>query len=131
MSRKDIQALAGIVLLYVVMEALGVTCPIRFLTGVSCAGCGMSRAWLAVLRLDLRQAVSFHPLFWLPVPGAVLLLGRRRIPERVFRVGMAICGVLFVVVYLIRLFLPGDVVVFAPEEGLLWRLVLGVRRWMK
>lgn len=131
MSRKDIQALAGIVLLYVVTEALGVTCPIRFLTGVSCAGCGMSRAWLAVLRLDLVQAFRFHPLFWLPAPGALLLLGRRRLPERVFRAGMAVCGALFIVVYLIRLFLPGDVVVFAPEEGLLWRLVQGVLRRVK
>ena len=43
MKKNDIQALAGIVLFYVVLEGLGVTCPIRFLTGVSCAGCGMSR----------------------------------------------------------------------------------------
>ena len=37
-------AVLAVVLLYGGMEALGVTCPIRFFTGVSCAGCGMSRA---------------------------------------------------------------------------------------
>ena len=42
-----ILAVAG---LYAVMEAVGITCPIKFLTGISCMGCGMSRAWMAVLR---------------------------------------------------------------------------------
>ena len=48
MNRKDVSALAGIALFYVLIESLGVTCPIRFLTGISCAGCGMSRAWLSL-----------------------------------------------------------------------------------
>ena len=53
MHTKDIQALAAVALFYIVIESLGVTCPILFLTGISCAGCGMSRAWLSLLRLDL------------------------------------------------------------------------------
>lgn len=72
-------ALAAIVLFYLVIESLGVTCPIRFMTGVSCAGCGMSRAWLALLRGNLAEAARFHPLFWLPVPAAAPG-GLRRIP---------------------------------------------------
>lgn len=126
MNRKDVSALAGIVLLYVLLESLGVTCPIRFLTGVSCAGCGMSRAWLSLLRLDLAGALYYHPLFWLPIPAAALLLFRRRLPKRVFTVGLSLCGILFILVYFIRLGLPGEIVVFAPREGLVWRLVSGV-----
>ena len=76
MHTKDIQALAAVALFYIVIESLGVTCPILFLTGISCAGCGMSRAWLSLLRLDLAGAFAFHPLFWLPVPAAALLLFR-------------------------------------------------------
>lgn len=116
-------ALAAIVLFYLIVESLGVTCPIRFLTGVSCAGCGMSRAWLALLRGDLAEAVRFHPLFWLPVPGAALLLFRRRIPRRVFVWGMGGVCALFLGVYLVRLLDPEDaVVVFQPSAGLLARL---------
>lgn len=126
MNRKDVSALAGIVLLYVLLESLGITCPIRFLTGISCAGCGMSRAWLSLLRLDLAGALYYHPLFWLPIPAAALLLFRRRLPKRVFTVGLSLCGVLFVLVYFIRLGLPGDIVVFAPREGLIWRLLSGL-----
>lgn len=126
MNRKDMSALAGIVLFYVLLESLGVTCPIRFLTGISCAGCGMSRAWLSLLRLDLAGALYYHPLFWLPIPAAALLLFRRRLSKRVFTVGLSLCGVLFILVYFIRLGLPGDIVVFAPREGLVWRLLSGL-----
>lgn len=123
MERKDIEALAGIALFYVVLEALGVTCPILFLTGVSCAGCGMSRAWLALLRLDFAAAFGYHPLFWLPVLAAALLVFRRRISERVYRAGLVLCGGLFLAVYVIRLILPGDIVVFTPQDGLIWRVL--------
>ena len=124
MNRRDVSALAGIALLYLLIESLGVTCPIRFLTGISCAGCGMSRAWLSLLRLDFAGAFRFHPLFWLPVPAAALLL-RPRLPKRVFTVGLALCGALFLLVYLIRLVLPGEIVVFAPQEGLIGGLLSG------
>lgn len=123
MKRKDATALAAIVLVYVGLEALGVTCPIKFLTGVSCAGCGMSRAWLALLRGDWAGALAFHPLVLLPIPLGLLLLFRKRLPQRVFTAGIWVCGGLFLVVYLIRLASPGDVVVFAPQEGAVWRLV--------
>ena len=126
MKKDHVQALAPIALFYLFIEALGVTCPIRFLTGVSCAGCGMSRAWLSLLRLDLAGAVYYHPLFWLPVPAAALLLLRRRLPKRVFAVGLTLCGVLFILVYFIRLAMPGEIVVFAPQEGLVWRLLSGL-----
>ena len=92
MNRRDVSALAGIALLYLLIESLGVTCPIRFLTGISCAGCGMSRAWLSLLRLDFAGALRFHPLFWLPIPAAALLLLRPRLPKRVFTVARPVWG---------------------------------------
>ena len=125
MHTKDIQVLAAVALFYIVIESLGVTCPILFLTGISCAGCGMSRAWLSLLRLDLAGAFAFHPLFWLPPAVLAALLLRRRIPVRVFRALLGACAARFIGVYLIRLLLPGDVVVWEPSQGLLGRLLRG------
>lgn len=125
-GREDAKVLAGIVLFYVALEALGVTCPIKFFTGISCAGCGMSRAWLALLRLDFSAAFAFHPLVLLPIPAALLLLFQKRLPRRVVSVGLWSCGLLFILVYFIRLVLPGDVVVFAPRDGAVWRFCSGV-----
>ena len=55
-----VSAIAVVVLLYLILEGFGITCPIKFLTGISCAGCGMSRAWRAVFYLDFARAFYFH-----------------------------------------------------------------------
>lgn len=124
MHRKDLQAAAAIVLFYVIIESFGITCPILYVTGISCAGCGMSRAWLCLLRGDLAGAFTYHPLFWLPVPGAVLLLFQRKIPRRWFRWGIGTICALFLIVYLVRMLAIQDpVVVFRPSGGLVGRIV--------
>lgn len=55
-----VSAIAVVVLLYLILEGFGITCPIKFLTGISCAGCGMSRAWIAVFYLYFARAFYFH-----------------------------------------------------------------------
>ena len=126
MDKKSIAAVLAIAALYAAMMALGITCPIKLLTGVSCAGCGMSRAWLCLLRGDVAGAYAYHPLFWLPAPAAAGFLCRNKLPPAVCRWGgVAVC-VLFLGVYAVRLFTPGDaVVVFEPTQGLLFRLFAG------
>lgn len=52
---------------------LELPCVIRYLTGWICPGCGMSRAWLALLRLDVGSAFFYHPMFW-SVPLLVLYI---------------------------------------------------------
>lgn len=124
MREEDLKGVAAIVLFYVVIEALGVTCPILFLTGISCAGCGMSRAWLALLGGNLAGAFAFHPLFWLPVPAAALLLFQKKLPRRVFRWGIGTVCALFLMVYLARMLAMDDpVTVFQPSQGLIGRVV--------
>lgn len=125
--RRNIEALAAIGLFYLGLEAMGITCPILFVTGVSCAGCGMSRAWMALLRLDVAAAFRYHPLFWLPMPAAVGLLLRRRIPDKVWKALAVLVCVLFLGTYLARLLSPEDeIVVWDPARGLLYRIFLRV-----
>ena len=51
-----------------------IPCIFLTLTGRSCAGCGMTRAWLSVLRLDFAAAFAYHPLFWsVPILYAYVL----------------------------------------------------------
>ncbi len=119
----DIKCAAVLLICCVVPGRMGVSCPILLLTGVSCAGCGMTRALLAMLRLDFKEAFYCHPLFWLVIPAALVLFYRERIPKKVFdSLAAAVCF-LFLAVYAARLFLPGDIVRFRPEEGLIWRAV--------
>lgn len=79
-SREGVAGLArGVLTLCLALGAtalalylLDLGCVFKGITGLSCPGCGMTRAWLAALKLDLAAAVAYHPLFW-TVPIALLL----------------------------------------------------------
>lgn len=43
---------------------LRLPCVFTWLFGIPCPGCGMTRALLAVLRLDIAAAFAYHPMFW-------------------------------------------------------------------
>lgn len=53
-----------IILLFALIAVfyLSFGCPVRLLTGVSCPGCGMTRALFALLKLDFSLAFEMHPL---------------------------------------------------------------------
>jgi len=55
-------AIAVIGALYFFGPGEGSSCLVLSATGVSCPGCGMTRAAAALLRGDLRGAWMFHPL---------------------------------------------------------------------
>lgn len=43
-------------------------CLFALLLGIPCPFCGMTRAFVSVLKLDLQAAVSYHFMFWsLPI----------------------------------------------------------------
>jgi len=114
-----------------VMRLLGITCIIKHITGISCPGCGMTRAFMSALRLDWRAAFYYHPLWILLPPFAVgLLWSKIQNRRRVFSVlGISLLLLLFVV-YLIRMFLPnGGIVVFEPQNSAIaqfYRAILSV-----
>lgn len=125
-EKYKIREMVGVILIVFlydrVLSFLGISCPIQYATGISCAGCGMTRAWIALLHLDFGQAFYFHPLFWL-VPIAVgVLLFKNRIHAIVYKIFWIICISLFLIVYGYRLWDSKDtVVVFAPQNGIFFR----------
>lgn len=117
----DLAAAIGIFILY---AALKIPCPIRFLTGISCAGCGMTRAYLALLHGDIYRAAVYHPLFPIVPVFLVFFLLRNKIP-RVYKAVCVITVVLFIGVYIWRMMDSScDIVVFAPKDGFFARLLL-------
>ena len=115
-------AAGAIFLLYVFFFVSGIGCPIKFLTGVSCMGCGMTRAWRQLLRLHFKRAFAYHPLVLLPIPAVFVLFFREKIPSKWYKVLVYLMIAAFVAVYVIRMASQGQsVVVFAPKEGFLYR----------
>ena len=86
-ERKElICAVTAVVVLYTAMESIGITCPIKFITGISCAGCGMSRAWMAFFQLDIAKAFAYHPLFWLVPIAVIVLLCKYKINIKIYKI---------------------------------------------
>lgn len=124
-ERKElICAVTAVVILYTAMESIGITCPIKFITGISCAGCGMSRAWIAFLRLDMAKAFEYHPLFWLPPIAVIVLLCKSKINIKIYKIIIFTIIIMFAIVYICRLIWSGDnVVVFEPQNNILFRII--------
>lgn len=103
----------GIFLFYLVYGLAGIStgCSIKGFTGVPCPGCGMTRAYLLLLKGNLAGAFYYHPLF--PLPAAVAsfclyeYLKNARIPVWVWGISVS----LMLVVYLVRM------AVFFPDTA--------------
>ena len=121
---------AAVVFVYGVLFALGITCPIKYLTGFSCPGCGMSRASWAMLRLDFSAAAYYHPLcFALPPVALGLIYTYAHKHTRMFQILLWGFVGAMIVVYLWRLFFTESTVVVAvPQDGWIFRSVREVIR---
>ena len=123
--KEQVTAILAVVLFYGVLQLVGITCPIKFITGISCPGCGMTRAWLSLLlRGDLEAAFHYHPLFWILIPGVPLFLYRHRFSERTRKTVSYLLILLLLPAYAFRMASPENtIVVFRPEDGLIGRIL--------
>lgn len=121
---RVIQPLVMLVLAALTLYVTGIGCPIKFATGISCPGCGMTRAWLAALHLRFDLAMAYHPLFW-AVPLIFACVGlRSHLSPKVFQTVMACLIVAFVGVWVVRLVLPHEANVLF--SGLLTKDVVSI-----
>lgn len=119
-----ITSVTAVVVLYVILESFGVTCPIKYITGISCAGCGMSRAWIALLHFNIHEAFMYHPLFFLPPVVVIVMLLKSKINIKFYKIFMFTMACAFVIVYLYRMFIgDGNVVVFEPQNNIVFRII--------
>lgn len=109
------------------------TCVFRSTIGIPCPGCGLSRAFILLLRGQWQQALHFHPLFWLVPPVTVIWAGLsifmpKKLASPWLNRLLIVIGLLFIAVYVYRM------IIFFPDTepmvynsasvlGRLWRLI--------
>lgn len=101
-------------------------CPIQFFTGISCLGCGMSRAALALLKCDFSLAFEMHPMIFLMPLTAVVIFFGKKLPKKLTVAFFAVISVLMIITYIYRIATGSDVIHFAPENGFIYRLIKSV-----
>lgn len=121
--------MAIIMVFYGVLFMLGIRCPIRFITGISCPGCGMTRALWSALHLDFGSAFSYHALWPLVVAFVICYVVSQYRNKTIRSEFIWILACIFIVYYLYRLlFMNSEIVVFRPKEGLLNKLYIFVSK---
>ena len=113
-KKKDISkfipaavAVATLAVLAVLVLTDHYMCPFKFITGIPCPACGMTRACLAVTHGDFRSSFHYHPLWPVVVPTVLAEIlngfGLIRIPKKFNNIWLCIVGGLLLVCYIVRL----------------------------
>lgn len=106
-------------------------CPFRYLFGVSCMGCGMTRALMAAVFRDMQTAFFYHPMLPMLLPVglyiALRVFCRMQVPPRRENAYILLLFAAMTATYIVRL-CAGDPVL-APDfdRALLGRVLAAVR----
>lgn len=105
------------------LKTLNISCPILKLTGISCPGCGMTRALISALQFNFAKAFYFHPLWLIFIIFSVLLIILYIYEKKkMFKLFLGFTIVLFIFTYILRLFLyENDIVNINIEQGLIYQ----------
>lgn len=110
--------------IYLLLAVFSIGCPLRFMTGIPCPGCGMTRAVRYALQLDFVSAWHYHPLFFLTPLMLLLFLFESYVPPKIIRGFWTSIIVLFLLTYLLRLFLfHSNVLQIDIHSGVVLRLL--------
>ena len=103
--------------LFYLRFGFGIPCPLYFVTGLLCPGCGMFRAIGALLQVDLWQAVRYNALSLILLPALAAYCIRDTIRyinavppapsnrmEMIFLVGAAVVSALYAIMRNIPIF---------------------------
>lgn len=109
-------------------------CPFDYLFGISCPGCGMTRALISFLLLRFDLAFYYHPGIYLVIPGFILwcldyfklLTLKRRTKKVLLSVGITA----LILIYFIRLFFGSDIVQIDIRSGIIYRLFNYLPNWL-
>ncbi len=105
-----------------------IPCPIKHLTGISCAGCGMTRALLSALSFNFDAAFIYHPLWVMLLPLTVLLVALKvKRKKLAFNITVGCAAVIFLAVWIFRMISGDEIVAFELENSAVSRLIQKIR----
>ncbi len=101
-------------------------CPLNFLFGIPCPLCGITRAFLSVLRGDFASAFYYHPL-WPLVLLVILFIvlkqtGILRVSYKSMNIGAVIIALVFLVCFILRHVFHSPVVEVDFEDSLICKI---------
>lgn len=108
MKKINEKVVGLIILCGILLSFLGIyKCPLNLFLGISCPGCGMTRAYIALLNFDLMKAFEWYPLFPIPIIVVVYMFFRKKLVKlHKYELKMVVAiSLWFIVTWVIRLLL--------------------------
>lgn len=115
--------LIGMALITIGAIYIIIGCPIKFLTGISCPGCGMTRAWMCVIDLNFNKALYYHPLWSIPLIYIFAYIFIRKKNRKLYNIMLWIFIALFIIVYIYRLFTNSEIVRISYKDGFIYKII--------
>ena len=119
--KEFLQLVLAFVMVLIIYSMIG--CPIRLLTGISCPGCGMTRAWVNVLSGNFDKAFYYHPMWLLPLLFIPVWLFIRPRYRKIYHLAVIFGSLLLLITYVIRLYTHHPILVVDPQNSLVVRIV--------
>ena len=91
----------------IILYASGIGCMWRYFFGIRCLGCGMTSAYLALMRFDIRAAFRCHPMFWsVPIILWYILFDGNPLKNKLINNALIACiGAGFLISYIVNMIL--------------------------
>lgn len=117
--RKYFSLAAALGVLAVYYYLIG--CPIKFLFGIPCFGCGMTRAWIQILHGNIGAAFYYHPLWPCPILFILLYVFLRPKHRYGYNLSVMLMVCLFVIAYAVRIYVHCPIVAINLHEGFIYK----------
>ncbi len=127
-NKKQILIIIISLFILILLSLFGLyRCPFRYIFGVPCPLCGMTRAFISLLKLDISKAFYYHA-FWpvviiLSVLYFYFLFKNIKINKKMVCI-LDIIGILNLVYYFYRLLFLQEVVHIDFENSILYKILL-------
>jgi len=73
--RKNNTYIIILILAIITLSFLGIyKCPIKYLFGIPCPTCGMTRAFYSIFSLDIKKAFYYHALWPIVIIGIIVFI---------------------------------------------------------
>ncbi len=73
-NKETLLVIISFILSYLLFIVIDIGCPLKVLFDIDCAGCGVTRMILSILKLDFYQAFRFNPFMFITIIFMIIYL---------------------------------------------------------
>ena len=126
MKKKTFNIIIMFIIIFILV-ILGIyKCPFKYIFGISCPFCGITRAFLSAFSLDFKA--SFHYYFFWPLVLIMVIIHILyefkviKINKKIMYFFLYLFAIINLIYYFCRLFSGSDIVYFDFTESLIYRI---------